>query len=121
MIARFVLHFSISSVFGFSSHMQDYAVHAGHSGIEVSDVKLAVESKAKKYQPPTRQDLITIAKRKNQVRPARCGWIWFPFWFHFVFLEIGWVLLSVGFGFGYLGCGFGFGFGFSFCLFWFRI
>jgi hypothetical protein len=42
-------------------------VHAGHASIEVSDVKLAVDMKAKKYQPPSRQDLITIAKRKNQV------------------------------------------------------
>lgn len=43
-------------------------MHAGHQSIEVSDVKLAVEQKSKKYQPPSRQDLVAIAKRKNQVR-----------------------------------------------------
>jgi len=46
---------------------KDYAVHAGHQSIEVSDVKLAVEQKSKKYQPPSRQDLVQIAKRKNQI------------------------------------------------------
>jgi histone H3/H4 len=46
---------------------KDYALHAGHQTIEVSDVKLAVEQKSKKYQPPSRQDLVSIAKRKNQI------------------------------------------------------
>uniref|UniRef100_A0A6B2LQ22 Bromodomain associated domain-containing protein n=1 Tax=Arcella intermedia TaxID=1963864 RepID=A0A6B2LQ22_9EUKA len=46
---------------------QDYAFHAGRSNIELADVRLAIESKLDKgTRPPGRQELIRIARRKNQ-------------------------------------------------------
>jgi len=46
---------------------QDYAAHAGRTNIELNDVRLTIESRLDKgSRPPSRQELIRLARRKNQ-------------------------------------------------------
>jgi len=46
---------------------QDYSTHAGRQNVDIKDVRLAIESRLEKGgQPLSRQELIRLARRKNQ-------------------------------------------------------
>eukprot|EP01126_Amoeba_proteus_P001226 TRINITY_DN10346_c0_g1_i3.p1 TRINITY_DN10346_c0_g1~~TRINITY_DN10346_c0_g1_i3.p1 ORF type:complete len:134 (-),score=23.64 TRINITY_DN10346_c0_g1_i3:58-459(-) len=62
-----LLEFMYSYVSDVMNDSKDYASHAGRTNLDISDVRLAVESKTAKCQtPPDRQELIKIARRKNE-------------------------------------------------------